>query len=231
MSNKTSNETTMVAEKPPKAPEEKPSEKSVEADNMSVKATTGHGVKGHEKAAPEAKEVRYASYYGDGSGLPLRPGMGPPMTEEEFQESWKKSKARAERLWRMSDEEFYAQFPECNAVKDCYFTEEEAEGLLEGEDKDKPRYAHRYGDGSGLPLRPGMGPPRTEEEFEEEYKKIEAEEDKIFNMSEEEFNVEFPEYSKFTKDMPEYFCTEHEAWKIMEGYDEDEDRNHSDEKK
>ncbi|EXM21291.1 hypothetical protein V3481_016848 [Fusarium oxysporum f. sp. vasinfectum] len=52
MSNKTSNETTMVAEKPPKAPEEKPSEKSVEADNMSVKATTGHGVKGHEKAAP-----------------------------------------------------------------------------------------------------------------------------------------------------------------------------------
>ncbi|EXM21292.1 hypothetical protein FOTG_10817 [Fusarium oxysporum f. sp. vasinfectum 25433] len=157
--------------------------------------------------------------------------MGPPMTEEEFQESWKKSKARAERLWRMSDEEFYAQFPECNAVKDCYFTEEEAEGLLEGEDKDKPRYAHRYGDGSGLPLRPGMGPPRTEEEFEEEYKKIEAEEDKIFNMSEEEFNVEFPEYSKFTKDMPEYFCTEHEAWKIMEGYDEDEDRNHSEEKK
>ncbi|KAM5520782.1 hypothetical protein FOXYSP1_14672 [Fusarium oxysporum f. sp. phaseoli] len=140
----------MVAEKPPKAPEEKPSEKSVEADNMSVKATTGHGVKGHEKAAPEAKEVRYASYYGDGSGLPLRPGMGPP---------------------------------------------------------------------------------RTEEEFEEDYKKIEAEEDKIFNMSEGEFNVEFPEYSKFTKDMPEYFCTEHEAWKIMEGYDEDEDRNHSEEKK
>ncbi|KAK2123660.1 hypothetical protein NOF04DRAFT_1388266 [Fusarium oxysporum II5] len=214
MSNKTSNETTMVAEKPPKAPEEKPSEKSVEADNMSVKATTGHGVKGHEKAAPEAKEVRYASYYGDGSGLPLRPGMGPPMTEEE-----------------MTDEEFYAQFPEYNAVKDCYFTEEEAEGLLEGEDKDKPRYAHLYGDGSGLPLRPGMGPPRTEEEFEEEYKKIEAEEDKTFNMSEEGFNVEFPEYSKFTKDMPEYFCTEHEAWKIMEGYDEDEDRNHSEEKK
>jgi len=115
MSNKTSNETTMVAEKPPKAPEEKPSEKSVEADNMSVKATAGHGVKGHEKVAPKAKEVRYASYYGDGSGLPLRPGMGPPMTEEEFQESWKKSKARAERLWRMSDEEFYAQFPECSA--------------------------------------------------------------------------------------------------------------------
>ncbi|KAK2472942.1 hypothetical protein H9L39_15117 [Fusarium oxysporum f. sp. albedinis] len=220
MSNKTSNETTMVAEKPPKAPEEKPSEKSVEADNMSVKATTGHGVKGHEKDAPEAKEVRYASYYGDGSGLPLRPGMGPPMTEEEFQELWKKSKARAERLWRMTDEEFYAQFPEYKA-----------EGLLEGEDKDKSRYAHRYGDGSGLPLRPGMGPPRTEEEFEAEYKKIEAEEDKIFNMSEEEINVEFPEYSKFTKDMPEYFCTEHEAWKIMEGYDEDEDRNHSEEKK
>jgi hypothetical protein len=112
MSNKTSNETTMVAEKPPKAPEEKPSEKSVEADNMSVKATTGHGVKGHEKAAPEAKEVRYASYYGDGSGLPLRPGMGPPRTEEEFEEEYKKIEAEEDKIFNMSEGEFNVEFPE-----------------------------------------------------------------------------------------------------------------------
>ncbi|KAF5658242.1 hypothetical protein FCIRC_12954 [Fusarium circinatum] len=171
----------------------------------------------------DKEKPRYAQHYGDGSGLPLRPGMGPPMTKEEQEESWKEWQAESKRLWNMTDEEFYAQHPEYNALKDCYFTEKEAEELLEGDDNEQPRrYAHRYGDGSGLPLRPGMGPPKTKEEFEEEYKKIEAEDDKILNMSEEEFNAEFSE----CKDMPKYFCTDHESWRIMEECDEAEGRNH-----
>ncbi|KAI1012073.1 hypothetical protein LB503_004623 [Fusarium chuoi] len=150
----------------------------------------------------EEEMPRYASYYGDGSGLPLRPGMGPPMTEEESQESWKKLDEQLEILSNMNDEEFHAQHPEHNAIKDFCLTEEEAEKLLEGDDDEQPRYAHSYGDGSGLPLRPGMGPPKTKEEQEESLKKWEAEDDKIFNMSEEEFNAEFPGYSKFTRSLP-----------------------------
>ncbi|KAI1041123.1 hypothetical protein LB505_005804, partial [Fusarium chuoi] len=149
----------------------------------------------------EEETPRYASYYGDGSGLPLRPGMGPPMTEEESQESWKKLDEQLEILSNMNDEEFHAQHPEHNAIKDFCLTEEEAEKLLEGDDDEQPRYAHSYGDGSGLPLRPGMGPPKTKEEQEESLKKWEAEDDKIFNMSEEEFNAEFPGYSKFTRSL------------------------------
>ncbi|KAF5610105.1 uncharacterized protein FSUBG_3337 [Fusarium subglutinans] len=225
----------------------------------------------------DKEKPRYAQHYGDGSGLPLRPGMGPPMTKEEQEESWKEWQAESKRLWNMTDEEFYAQYPEYKATKDHRFAEGEAEEwsglplrpgmgpppnveedeeslkklraeydeimnmseeefnaefpeykalkdeeLLEGNDDEQPRYAHRFGDGSGLPLRPGMGPPKTKEEFEEEYKKIEAEEDKIFNMSEEEFNAKFPEY----KDMPKYSCTDHESWRIMEECDKAEGRNH-----
>ncbi|CVK85990.1 uncharacterized protein FMAN_06568 [Fusarium mangiferae] len=167
----------------------------------------------------EAKP-RYASYYGDGSGLPLRPGMGPPMTEEESQESWKKSQEQFEILWNMNDKEFHAQHPEHNAIKDFCLTEEEAEKLLEGDDDEQPRYSHNCGDGSDLPLRPGMGPPKTKEEQEESLKEWEAEDDKIFNMSEEEFNAEFPGY----KDIPVYLCPEYEAYRIMEECDEADDR-------
>ncbi|KAF4945639.1 hypothetical protein FGADI_11761 [Fusarium gaditjirri] len=99
---------------------------------------------------------------------------------------------------------------------------------LKEDDKDEPRYAHHYGDGGGLPLRPGMGPPKTKEEFEEHYKKILAEEDEFFKMSEEEINAKFPEY----KDMPESCCTtEHEACRIMTELDEARERKRSEEKK
>lgn len=86
-------------------------------------------------------------------------------------------------------------------MKDDHLAEGDAEELLEGGNDEQPRYAHSYGDGSGLPLRPGMRPPKTKEEQEESLKKWEAEDDKIFNMSEEEFNAEFPGYSKFTSSL------------------------------
>ncbi|KAF5547625.1 hypothetical protein FPHYL_10214 [Fusarium phyllophilum] len=170
--------------------------------------------KDHHFAEGEAEEwleredpnkPRYASYYGDGSGLPLRPGMGPPMTEEEYQESWKKSLEQFEIVWNMTDEEFYAQHPEYKA-----------EELLEGDNDEVHPYASYYGDGSGLPLRPGMGPPLTEEEHEESLKKWRAEEDRIFNMSDEEFNAEFPE----RYDKSDCLCTEEEGLRLMEEYDE-----------
>ncbi|KAF5594957.1 hypothetical protein FPCIR_4581 [Fusarium pseudocircinatum] len=115
----------------------------------------------------DEEKPRYAQRYGDGSGLPLRPGMGPPKTEEEYQEyqeSWKKLQEQFEVVWNMTDEEFYAQHPKYNATKGQHFTEEEAKELLEGDNDEQPRYASHYGDGSRLPLRPGMGPPLTEEE-------------------------------------------------------------------
>ncbi|KAG5813988.1 hypothetical protein H9Q74_003127 [Fusarium xylarioides] len=163
---------------------------------------------------------RYASYYGDGSGIPLRPGMGPPMTEEEYQESWKKSLEQFEIIWNMTDEEFYAQHPEYIATKDHYFTEEEAEELLEGDNDELHPYASYYGDGSGLPLRPGMGPPLTEEEQEESLKKWRAEEHRIFNMSNEEFNAEFPDHNDKSECLSTELCTEEEGSRLMEEYDE-----------
>ncbi|KAF4499603.1 hypothetical protein FAGAP_4218 [Fusarium agapanthi] len=189
--------------------------------SMGPSKTEG-GLEEKQMKEDDKEKPRYAQHYGDGSGLPLRPGMGPPMTEEEKEESLKKWQAESERLWNMTDEELFAQYPEYEAIKGHHFAEGEAEEWLEQEDKENPIYASYYGDGSGLPLRPGMGPPPTEEEDEELLKKLRAEYDEIFNMSKEEFNAEFPEY----KDMPIYFCTDHESWRIMEECDEAEARNH-----
>jgi hypothetical protein len=112
MSTKASEKTDMVVQKPSKESEEMFAKESVKKPNMTVQETTAPGVQGHEEAIPEANEVRYAYRYGDGSGLPLRPGMGPPMTEEESEESWKKAQAEADKIFNMPDEEFYAKFPE-----------------------------------------------------------------------------------------------------------------------
>ncbi|KAF5608541.1 hypothetical protein FPANT_465 [Fusarium pseudoanthophilum] len=191
--------------------------------------------------ADDKEKPRYAQHYGDGSGLPLRPGMGPPLTEEQQAESFKKWQAESERLWNMTDEEFYAQCPEYEAIKDHRFPEGEAEEMLEREDNENPIYASYYGDGSGLPLRPGMGPPPTKEEYLESWrkpqeqfeshwnltdeeekllKKWRAEADKIFDMSDEEFNAEFPE----REDNLEWLCTEEEGLRLMEECEEDHAR-------
>ncbi|CZR37934.1 uncharacterized protein FPRO_06875 [Fusarium proliferatum ET1] len=167
----------------------------------------------------DEKKPHYAHCYGDGSGLPLRPGMRGYMIEEDQGDSFKKWQAECESPGNMTDEEFYAQYPD-KAMKDDHLAQGDAEELLEGGNDEQPRYAHSYGDGSGLPLRPGMGPPKTKEEQEEPLKKWEAEDDKIFNMSEEEFNAEFPGY----KDIPVYLCPEYEAYRIMEECDEADDR-------
>ncbi|KAH7259112.1 uncharacterized protein BKA55DRAFT_673481 [Fusarium redolens] len=232
MSTKASEKTDMVVEKPSKESEEMLAKESVKKPNMTVQGTTAPGVQAHEEAIPEVNEVRYAYRYGDGSGLPLRPGMGPPMTEEQFQELWEKKKALGDWIRSMSLEEFYARFPMYNDPKDYSWTEEEAHAMLQ-EDEDPElkardeRYARLYGDGSDLPLQPGMGPPETEEESEESWKKAQAEADETFDMPDEEFHAKFPEYKDLKKD---YFCTEEEAWMILEGDDEDKDRNHVDEK-
>ncbi|KAF5565843.1 hypothetical protein FNAPI_1391 [Fusarium napiforme] len=88
-------------------------------------------------ASTGAKPMRYASYYGDGSGLPLRPGMGPPMTTKESQESWEKCKAEAKRIQNMSQAELHAKFPQLKDRKDCHFTEKEAWELLKENDEDE----------------------------------------------------------------------------------------------
>ncbi|KAF5678188.1 hypothetical protein FDENT_9072 [Fusarium denticulatum] len=88
-------------------------------------------------ASTGAKPMRYASYYGDGSGLPLRPGMGPPMTAKESQESWEKCQAEAKRIQNMSQGELHARFPQLKDRKNCHFTEKEAWELLKGNDEDE----------------------------------------------------------------------------------------------
>ncbi|KAF5637937.1 hypothetical protein F52700_4640 [Fusarium sp. NRRL 52700] len=184
---------------------------------------TEEGLEEEPKKEDEKEKPRYAQHYEDGSGLPLRPGMGPPPTEEEYQESRKERRAEYERLWNMTDEEFYAQYPEYEASKGCRFAEGEAEELLEQEDRENPIYASYYGDGSGLPLRPGMGPPPIEEQDEESLQKLRAEHDEIFNMSEEEFHAKFPEY-KAVKDC---HSTEEEAEELLERDDDEQPRRYA----
>ncbi|KAG9501890.1 hypothetical protein J7337_007591 [Fusarium musae] len=212
------------------------------------------------KESDELCTQRYANYYGDGSGLPLRPGMG-PMTDEQKQEisdirsphppesdeDWTE-----EEFHRMAQDdtetmllnEYYACLhgddgeTQLQPSKEPSKTEEGfVEDPMKEDNKEKPRYAQRNGDGSGLPLRPGMGPPLTEEEYLESWqkrkeqfeshwkltdeeqkllKKWRAKADNIFDMSDKEFNAEFPEYD----DKSECFCTEVEVLSLMENCDE-----------
>lgn len=59
-------------------------------------------------------------------------------------------------------------------------------GLKENDEHCTQRYANYYGDGSGLPRRPGMGP-MTDEQKQDEVHGC---------MSSEEFDDHFPNYSK-----------------------------------
>ncbi|KAF4441003.1 hypothetical protein FACUT_3032 [Fusarium acutatum] len=197
------------------------------------------------KESDELYTQRYADHYGDGSGLPLRPGMD-PMTDEEAQKLVKDRQDISDRVHNVSPEEFPAQFLEYSESdtenpenpEDRHWNEEEVcwmvrddtsrmlrdehydclreEVLLKEDDEEKSRYASYYADSSGLPVQSGMGPPMTEEEFEESLKKWKAEGDRVYNLSQEEFYAEFPEW----RDMPDYFLAEDEALGTMEECDE-----------
>ncbi|KAF9774739.1 hypothetical protein IL306_007232 [Fusarium sp. DS 682] len=203
--------------------------------NMALQGKKEPEVQANNETVPEANEKRYASYYGDGSGLPLHPGSRLPETEEGFQEWYKEIKAREEKIFNMPDEEFHAKYGKHKPCKEFSFSLEEARVMLfEYEDV---KWAHTYGDGSGLILRPGMGPPMTEEEFEEHYKKIKAKEDELFNMSDEEFYAKYPQYKDYELspqedicDHGDFDCCDHDysdnEWDVQ-----DESGNHHDGKK
>ncbi|KAF5713929.1 hypothetical protein FGLOB1_3729 [Fusarium globosum] len=215
-----------------------------EAHEMPQEEKESFGLKKNDELGTQP----HANNYDDGSGLPHRPGMGPSKTEEDAQKLGKDGQATSDCVNSLSPEEFSAQSPGCNKSNaentenpedsEDGWNEEEVywmlvddterrlreeyleclweERSLKEDEEETPRYATYYGDSSGLPLRPGMGPPMTEEEREESLKKWQAEEDEFFNMSENEVNDESPE----SENMSQCLCTEDEAMRLMEEFDE-----------
>lgn len=77
--------------------------------------------------------------------------------------------------------------------------EKESFGPKESDELHTQHYANNCGDGSGLPLRPGMGPV-TDEQKNLSSKEILLLRDWVHGrMSSEEFDTHFPNYSQFHK--------------------------------